>query len=142
MEAFIPRGPYQYYGRVLQALGNMKMLIFCNDGFRRTCKIRNTMYKKEPVAVGDIILVTYRAYESRPIQEARGDIIHVYPRDQYVFLRQDPFFNPQLLLPIEGIDLPTTTHYVTKPQTKNSAATVRYEIIDYDEENEVDVDAI
>lgn len=141
MEAeFVPREPRQYYGRVVQALGNMKMLVFCTDGVRRLCRIRNTMYKREPVAIGDVVLISFREYESRPLEQMRGDILHVYPKEHYATLRKDPHFNPQLLLPIEGIQEQKTAH-VSKPQAKNSAAaTVRYEIIDYDED--VDVDAI
>jgi initiation factor 1A len=135
---FIARGAQQYYGRVIQALGNMKLLVFCNDGFRRLCKIRNTMYKREPVAIGDVVLISYRAYESRPLEQMRGDILHVYPKEHYPRLRADPQFNPQLLLPIEGIQEQKISH-VSKPHAKNSAAaTVRYEIIDYDEEDDID----
>jgi translation initiation factor 1A len=53
------------YARVLRALGNRRMLCFCNDGVERVCKIRGALCKgpkRQKIEIGDIVLVSYRAY--------------------------------------------------------------------------------
>lgn len=52
------------YARVLRALGNRRMLCFCNDGAERVCKIRGALCKgpkRKKIEIGDIVLVSYRA---------------------------------------------------------------------------------
>lgn len=53
------------YARILRALGNRRMLCFCNDGTERVCKIRGALCKgprRKKIEVGDIVLVSYRAF--------------------------------------------------------------------------------
>ena len=53
------------YARILRALGNRRMLCFCNDGAERVCKIRGALCKgpkRKKIEVGDIVLVSYRAF--------------------------------------------------------------------------------
>lgn len=55
------------YARVMRALGSRRMLCFCNDGAERVCKIRGALCKgprRQKIEVGDIVLVSYRAYMS------------------------------------------------------------------------------
>lgn len=51
------------YARVLRALGNRRMLCFCNDGVERVCKIRGALCKgpkRKKIEIGDIVAVSYR----------------------------------------------------------------------------------
>ncbi len=53
------------YARVLRALGNRRMLCFCNDGMERVCKIRGALCKgpkRKIIEIGDIVAVSYRSY--------------------------------------------------------------------------------
>lgn len=64
---FVGRSAGQDYARVVRALGNRRMLCFCNDGEERVCKIRGALCrgpKKQIVGVGDIVLITLRDFEA------------------------------------------------------------------------------
>lgn len=53
------------YARILRALGNRRMLCFCNDGVERVGKIRGALCKgpgRKKIEIGDIVLVSYRAF--------------------------------------------------------------------------------
>lgn len=53
------------FARVLRALGNRRMLCFCNDGVERVCKIRGALCKgarRKKIEIGDVVLVSYRAF--------------------------------------------------------------------------------
>jgi initiation factor 1A len=56
----------QQYGRVLRALGDRRMLCFCNDGVDRICKIRGKLCRgpgKQRIEVGDIVILSFRDFE-------------------------------------------------------------------------------
>lgn len=56
----------QQYGRVLRALGNRRMLCFCNDSMDRICKIRGKLCRgpgKQRIEVGDIVVLSFREFE-------------------------------------------------------------------------------
>lgn len=56
----------QQYARVLRALGNRRMLCFCNDGIDRICKIRGKLCRgpgKQRIEVGDIVILSFRDFE-------------------------------------------------------------------------------
>lgn len=75
---FVGRGADQDYARVIRALGNRRMLCFCNDGEERVCKIRGALCrgpKKQIVGVGDIVLITFRDFEA-PDSDDDGVIHH------------------------------------------------------------------
>lgn len=64
------------YARVLRALGNRRMLCFCNDGAERVCKIRGALCKgprRKKIEVGDIVLVSYRAFMEGESDSATDD---------------------------------------------------------------------
>lgn len=77
------------FARVLRALGNRRMLCFCNDGVERVCKIRGALCKgprRKKIEEGDIVLVSYRAYmegtmsyalEESDSDEELGSLQHV-----------------------------------------------------------------
>lgn len=56
----------QQYARVLRALGDRRMLCFCNDGVDRICKIRGKLCRgpgKQRIEVGDIVVLSFRDFE-------------------------------------------------------------------------------
>jgi initiation factor 1A len=56
----------QQYARVLRALGDRRMLCFCNDGVDRICKIRGKLCRgpgRQRIEVGDIVVLSFRDFE-------------------------------------------------------------------------------
>jgi translation initiation factor 1A len=71
------------YGQVTSVLGDCNFRVLCFDGRERMCHLRKAAKKGERVVTGVIVLVCLRDY-----QDDKGDIIHVYTKDQTVQLRQ------------------------------------------------------
>jgi translation initiation factor 1A len=72
---FVGRAADQDYARVVRALGNRRMLCFCNDGEERVCKIRGALCrgpKKQIIGVGDIVLITLRDFEAADSEDEGG----------------------------------------------------------------------
>jgi initiation factor 1A len=102
---FVYRQEGTHYGRVLRNLGHMNMLVYCNDGRQRICRIRGAMRRRMWIHVGDIVLVSYREYEVgayKEVGEEKGDILHRYETTDHNRLRADPQFQPALLLRLEA----------------------------------------
>ena len=71
-------------GIVTKNLGNTRMRVNCQDGFRRVCRVRGKMKKRNWVREGDIVLVSPWDFQS----EVKGDIIFRYTRNQTYWLRE------------------------------------------------------
>jgi translation initiation factor 1A len=71
------------YGQVTSVLGDCNFRVLCFDGRERMCHLRKGAKKGERAVNGVIVLVCLRDY-----QDDKGDIIHVYTKDQTVQLRQ------------------------------------------------------
>jgi len=71
------------YGQVISVLGDCNFTVLCFDGRERMCHLRRAAKKGERVVTGVIVLVCLRDY-----QDDKGDIIHVYTKDQTMQLRQ------------------------------------------------------
>lgn len=86
----------QMLGRVLRALGNRRMLLHCNDGTERICKIRNAIVKKVRITVGDVVLISIREDT-----DSKGDILAKYDTSLFSKLKKIPGVNQNLFLTLE-----------------------------------------
>jgi len=64
-------------------LGFERVLVKCQDGYRRLCRIRGKMKRRAWIRQGDIVLVSPWDFQF----EERGDIIWRYKRNQAGWLR-------------------------------------------------------
>ena len=74
-------------GIVTKNLGYTRMVVKCQDGNVRQCRIRGKMKKRMWVREGDVVLVSpwdFEAYE-------KGDIIFRYTGNQALWLRDKGF---------------------------------------------------
>jgi translation initiation factor 1A len=65
-------------------LGNDRVMVSCQDGNERLCRIRGKMKRRMWIRVGDIVLVSPWDFQS----DTRGDIIWRYKRNQAEMLRK------------------------------------------------------
>ena len=70
------------YGQTVRILGDCNFTILCFDGRERMCHLRKAARKGEKICVDAIVLVGLREY-----QDDKGDIVHVYTKDQTSQLR-------------------------------------------------------
>jgi len=71
-------------GIVKQMLGGDRLLVSCQDGHERLCRIRGKMKRRMWVRVGDIVLVSPWDFQT----DERGDVIWRYKRNQADWLRR------------------------------------------------------
>ena len=71
-------------GIAKKMLGFDRILVSCQDGYERLCRIRGKMKRRMWIRVGDIVLVS--PWEVQPNE--RGDIIWRYTRNQADVLRR------------------------------------------------------
>lgn len=67
-----------------QLLGFDRLMVRCQDGHNRLCRIRGKMKRRAWIRRGDIVLVSPWDFQF----EKRGDIIWRYKRNQVGWLRQ------------------------------------------------------
>jgi len=79
----LPRGN-DVLGIVNKVLGQKRMMVTCQDGFKRMCRIRGKMRKRHWVKHGDVVLISPWDFQS----EDRGDILFRYTRNQVRWLRE------------------------------------------------------
>jgi initiation factor 1A len=116
----------QDYARATAMLGNRRVRCFCNDGKERIGKIRGSLCKgpkKQKIEVGDIVLISYRAFEDAESssEEEEGDlsgnttritadvadILSKYNRAHWRDIRKESDIHPRLFLAEEreeGLD--------------------------------------
>jgi len=68
-------------------LGFDRILVNCQDGHERLCRIRGKMKRRAWVRLGDIVLVSPCDFQS----DKRGDIIWRYKRSQAEWLRRNGY---------------------------------------------------
>ena len=68
-------------------LGFDRILVKCQDGHERLCRIRGKMKRRAWVRLGDIVLVSPWDFQS----DKRGDIIWRYKRNQAEWLRRNGY---------------------------------------------------
>jgi translation initiation factor 1A len=71
-------------GIAKKMLGNDRLLVRCQDGKERLCRIRGKMKRRMWIRQGDIVLVSPWDFQS----DKRGDIIWRYKRNQAEWLRR------------------------------------------------------
>ncbi|MEM1515028.1 MAG: translation initiation factor eIF-1A [Thermoproteota archaeon] len=82
-ELVLPSGN-DVLGVVVKMLGYDRVLVKCQDGYERLCRIRGKLKRKLWIRIGDIVLVSPWDFQ----QESRGDIIWRYTKGQAERLRQ------------------------------------------------------
>jgi translation initiation factor 1A len=70
-------------------LGFDRVLVKCQDGHERLCRIRGKMKRRMWIRQGDIVLVSPWDFQS----DKRGDIIWRYKRNQAEWLRRNGYLN-------------------------------------------------
>jgi len=68
-------------------LGNDRLMVKCQDGHTRLCRIRGKMKRRAWVRRGDIVLVSPWDFQF----EERGDVIWRYKRNQVGWLRAEGY---------------------------------------------------
>ncbi len=71
-------------GIAKKMLGFDRIMVSCQDGYERLCRIRGKMKRRMWIRVGDIVLVSPWDVQSNE----RGDIIWRYTRNQADVLRR------------------------------------------------------
>ena len=74
---FFGRDADQDYARAIAMLGHRRVRCLCNDGKERICKIRGSLCKgpkKQKIEVGDIVLISYRAFEDSDSDSESEDV--------------------------------------------------------------------
>jgi translation initiation factor 1A len=70
-------------GRAVKMLGAERIMVKCQDGKERLCRIRGKLKRRVWVREGDIVLVSPWDFQS----DKRGDIFWRYRRNQSEWLR-------------------------------------------------------
>ena len=71
-------------GVAIKLLGFDRVLVKCQDGHERLCRIRGKMKRRVWIRQGDIVLVSPWDFQS----DKRGDVIWRYRRNQAEWLRK------------------------------------------------------
>jgi translation initiation factor 1A len=71
-------------GVAVKLLGFDRVLVKCQDGHERLCRIRGKMKRRVWIRVGDVVLVSPWDFQT----ESRGDLIWRYTRAQAELLRK------------------------------------------------------
>ena len=74
-------------GIVKQMLGGDRLMVSCQDGHERLCRIRGKMKRRMWIRVGDVVLVSPWDFQS----DERGDVIWRYKKNQVDWLRRKGF---------------------------------------------------
>lgn len=75
--------PNDVLGVATKMLGYDRIMVKCQDGHERLCRIRGKMKRRTWVRQGDIVLVSPWDFQS----DKRGDVFWRYTRAQAVWLR-------------------------------------------------------
>ncbi len=76
---------------VVKLLGFDRVLVKCQDGHERLCRIRGKMKRRVWVRAGDIVLVSPWDFQSN----SRGDVLWRYTKSQAEWLRKNGYFTIQ-----------------------------------------------
>lgn len=74
-------------GVVVKLLGYDRVLVKCQDGYERVCRIRGKMKRRVWIRVGDVVLISPWDFQ----RETRGDVIWRYTRNQADWLRKEGY---------------------------------------------------
>jgi translation initiation factor 1A len=76
-------------GIATKLLGFDRIMVKCQDGHERLCRIRGKMKRRVWIREGDVVLVSPWDFQS----DKRGDIIWRYTRGQADWLRKKGYLN-------------------------------------------------
>jgi len=74
-------------GIVVKLLGFDRVLVKCQDGHERLCRIRGKMKRRVWIREGDVVLVSPWDFQS----DKRGDVFWRYTRAQTEWLRKNNY---------------------------------------------------
>jgi translation initiation factor 1A len=74
-------------GVAIKLLGFDRVLVRCQDGNERLCRIRGKMKRRVWIRAGDVVLVSPWDFQS----DRRGDVIWRYTRGQAEWLRKNGY---------------------------------------------------
>jgi len=81
---FIAPSPNDILGVAIKLLGYDRLLVRCQDGKERLCRIRGKMKRRVWIREGDVVLVSPWDFQT----DKRGDVIWRYTRAQADNLRK------------------------------------------------------
>ncbi len=76
-------------GIATKLLGFDRIMVKCQDGHERLCRIRGKMKRRVWIREGDVVLVSPWDFQS----DKRGDVIWRYTRGQADWLRKKGYLN-------------------------------------------------
>ena len=157
---FFGRDADQDYARAVSMLGHRRVRCLCNDGKERICKIRGSLCKgpkKQKIEVGDIVLISYRAFEDESgsdedlsgnlvgLSQSKGqsdvaDIMYKYSRAHWRDIRKEGGIHHNLFLSEqsggEGLD------ELFDPEAEAEAEGEKEHDNAPDDDEDVDIDAV
>lgn len=77
--------PNDVFGVVTKLLGFDRIMVKCQDGHERLCRIRGKMKRRVWIRVGDVVLVSPWDFQG----DKRGDVFWRYTRGQAEALRRE-----------------------------------------------------
>jgi translation initiation factor 1A len=77
-------GPGDVFGVVVKLLGFDRIMVKCQDGYERLCRIRGKMKRRVWIREGDVVLVSPWDFQS----DKRGDVVWRYTHAQAENLRR------------------------------------------------------
>jgi translation initiation factor 1A len=75
-------------GIAVKMLGGDRIMVKCQDGKERLCRVRGKLKRRVWIREGDVVLVSPWDFQS----DARGDIFWRYRRNQTDWLRNKGYF--------------------------------------------------
>jgi translation initiation factor 1A len=75
-------------GVAVKMLGGDRIMVKCQDGKERLCRVRGKLKRRVWIREGDVVLVSPWDFQS----ETRGDIFWRYRRNQTEWLRNKGYF--------------------------------------------------
>jgi translation initiation factor 1A len=78
-------------GVAVKLLGFDRIMVKCQDGHERLCRVRGKMKRRVWIRVGDVVLVSPWDFQS----DARGDIFGRYRKNQIAWLRDQGYLTMQ-----------------------------------------------
>ena len=72
-----------------QLLGFDRVLMKCQDGHERLCRLRGKMKRRVWIRIGGVVLVSPRDFQSHK----RGDVIWRYKKSQAEWLRKNGYLS-------------------------------------------------
>jgi translation initiation factor 1A len=83
LQRMILPSEYDVLGIAIKMLGSERIMVKCQDGKERLCRIRGKLKRRVWVREGDVVLVSPWDFQS----DTRGDIFWRYRRNQVEWLR-------------------------------------------------------